>query len=112
MKRRLKVLSVIFAAALVAAGSGLSYCDEGAQVTREFGGQVMEVDWVGSLLTVGGMEEMTFFVPPGTKIIYGPETISLSDIDQDDYVVIRYIDNPSGMPKATRITVNKNYPLF
>jgi len=112
MERLVKILSVIFAAALILPGAELSYCDDSAQDIMEFRGQVQEVDWVGSLLTVKGADEMTFFVPPGTKIIYGPETISLSDIDQDDYVLVSYVDNPSGRPKAVRIVVNKTYQLF
>lgn len=113
MERLFKIsIFFILVAALISPAINISYCEDAAVEIKTFRGTVEEIDWVGSLLTVTGMDDVTFLVPPGTKIIYGTETISLSDLEISDYVVVRYIDDPSGGPKAVSITVDKSYPIF
>lgn len=99
----------LMAAMILFSGSTL-YGENGELKT--FRGQVQEIDWVGSLLTCQGGDEMTFYVPSGMRIRYGTDTVSLEDLEQGDYLLIKYIDDPTGMPKAVSISVNKNYPEF
>jgi NOL1/NOP2/fmu family ribosome biogenesis protein len=55
---------------------------------------------------------MTFYVPPGTVIRDGTGTVSLSELEQDDVVLIKYVDNPTGTPKVVSMSLNKSYPEF
>ena len=112
MRNIFKYLVVIFASVLILLTVGTCHCDDSSQNLRTFRGQVMEIDWAGSLLTCQGGDEMTFYVPSETRIRYGADTVSLEDLEQEDYVLIRYIDNPTGTPKAVSISMNKSYPEF
>ncbi|MCX5665896.1 MAG: hypothetical protein NT036_02465 [Candidatus Omnitrophica bacterium] len=105
-------LAVIFALVSIFFACGICHCDDSGQNLKTFRGQVQEIDWVGSLLTCEGTDEMTFYVPSGTKVRYGTDAVSLEDLEQDDYVLIKYIDDPTGTPKAVSISVNKTYPEF
>ncbi len=110
MNNLFKICMIIFIAILTVYGTSALYSEEGELKT--FRGTVQEIDWAGSLLTVAGMDEMTFFVPKGTKIIWGTETVGLSDMEQEDNVEVKYYDDPTGTPRAARITLNKAYPEF
>lgn len=105
-----KICVVGLMTAMILLSGSNSYCEEGELKT--FCGTVQEIDWAGSLLTVVGMDEMTFFVPQGAKIIWGTETVGLSDLEQEDNVEVKYYDDPAGTPRAARITLNKAYPEF
>ena len=107
-----KLSAVIFIAAFILWGAGLSYCEGDNRELKTFHGNVTEIDWVGSLLTVEGVDEITFFVPSDVKIKKGAEDTSLSDIELNDSVLIKYYDDPSGTPKAIRITDENTYPSF
>jgi hypothetical protein len=102
------VIGLIIAMILLS-GSHL-YCKDGELKT--FRGAVVEVDWVGSLLTVEGEDEVTFYVPPETRIMNRTEMIGLFDIEQNDNVFIKYYDDPSGPPKTVSINVETSYPSF
>lgn len=112
MVKALKYSLIFLIVSAILISGGVSYCDDSAQDVKVFRGQVMEVDWVGSMITVDGGDEVTFYVPPGMKIRHGTEMASLSDINQEDYVTVRYTDTQSGTPKAVSITLNKSYPEF
>lgn len=90
----------------------IAYCDDASRILKTFRGTVEEIDWVGSLITVMGADEITFFVPSDTRIINQTETISLSGIELSDEVLIKYYDDPSGTPKTVSITVEDAYPSF
>ena len=100
----------LVAAVILLSGGSVAYCDNGDLKT--FRGTVQEIDWAGSLLTVSGMDEMTFYVPPGTRIIWGTETVGLSDLEQEDPVVIKYYENPNGAPRASSIMLDRIYSEF
>jgi len=112
MKNIFKSSAVIFAAVSILSAGSICHCDDSSQNLRTFRGQVMEIDWVGSLLTCQGEDEMTFYVPSGIKIRYGTDTASLEDLEQGDYVLIKYTDDPAGTPKAVSITLNKSFSEF
>ena len=112
MRNIFKYLVVVFAAASIFLLCDTCRCDEVPQNLNIFRGQVQSVDWVGSLLTCQGGDEMTFYVPSGVKVRYGTDTASLEDLEQGDYVLIKYIDNPAGIPKVVSISLNKSYPEF
>jgi len=105
-----KVFVVGLIVAVILFSGSVLYCEEGE--LRTFRGQVQEIDWVGSLLTCQGGDEMTFYVPSGMSIRYGTDTVSLEDLEQGDYVLIKYLNDPTGTPKAVSISVNKTYPDF
>ncbi|MDP3792093.1 MAG: hypothetical protein Q8R38_08650 [Candidatus Omnitrophota bacterium] len=86
------------------------YCED--DELKTYRGIVQEIDWAGSLLTVAGMDEMTFYVPAGTNIVWGTETVGLSDVLQDDPVLIKYYDNPTGTPRAVKIVLEREYAEF
>lgn len=112
MRELFKSLAIIFAVVLILSASGTCRCDDSSQSLRTFRGQIAEIDWVDSLLTCQGGDEMTFYVSSGMKIRYGTDTVSFEDLEQEDYVLIRYIDDPTGTPKVVSISVNKTYPEF
>lgn len=112
MGNLLKICLVVFIAATIFFAADMSYCDDNNREVKTFRGTVQEIDWVGSLITVMGMDEMTFFVPPGTKIISGTEKASLTDIELSTYVSVKYYDDPSGTPRTVSITVEGGYPDF
>ena len=112
MRNLMKMGIIVFLAALILCTACNSYCDDSGRELKTFRGSVMEIDWVGSLLTVEGMDEITFYVPPGTRIINGVEKVSLSDIEQNENVLIKYYDDPSGTPKAASISIETSYPSF
>ncbi len=112
MKSIIRFSAVICVAILILSAGDLCYSDDSSQNLRTFRGQVQEIDWVDSLLTCQGGDEMTFYVPSGLRIRYGTDTCSLEDLEQDDYVLIKYIVDPTGTPKAVSISVNKTYPEF
>ncbi|MDO8535750.1 MAG: hypothetical protein Q7S30_01885 [Candidatus Omnitrophota bacterium] len=112
MKNTFRLLAVIFAAVSIFAAGSVCHSEDSQQELKTFRGQVAEVDWVGSLITCQGGDETTFYAPPGIKIRYGTDTASLEDLEQGDYVLIKYTDNPTGTPKAVSISLNKSYPEF
>ncbi len=112
MKKISICLAVIFALVSILFACGIGHCDDSGQNLKTFRGQVQEIDWVGSLLTCQGGDEMTFYVPSGLRVRYGTDTVSLEDLEQDDYVLIKYIDDQSETPRAVSISVNKTYPEF
>ena len=109
MKKIFKTLAVIFAAVLVFSAGSVCRCDDSPQDLKSLSGKVTNVDWVGSLLTVDGGDEITFYVPSGMDIRCGTEMVSLTDLAQGDQVLVKYVDNPPGRPKAVSIAVNKPY---
>ena len=107
-----KASVIILVAVMISLSGSMSCCADSNPDLKTFRGTVQEIDWVGSLLTVEGVDEVTFYVPPGTKIINGIETISLSSIEQSDVVLIKYYDDQSGRSTAVRISVESAYPSF
>lgn len=105
-----KICVIGLAAIMILSLGGMAYCDEGELKT--FRGSVQEIDWAGSLLTVAGMDEMTFFVPKGTKIIWGSEVVGLTELEQNDNVEVKYYDDPLGTPKAVKIILDRTYAEF
>jgi len=94
----------------------VGYC-QNSNATRQIktaNGYVIDIDWVGQTMVVRWLEsqgqvtydEITIFVPDGTKITKGSDTISLSDINMRDQVTVEYRDNSPGPLKAVSIIVN------
>ena len=110
MNSLLKASAAALVTISVLCSASLLYCDE--DELRTFRGNVQEIDFTGSLLTVASMDEMTFYVPSGTKIIWGTETVGLSDILQNDPVLVKYYDDPTGIPRAAMITLEREYSEF
>lgn len=112
MRSIFRYSAVLFAAVLIISAGGTCYCDDSPQNLKTFRGQVMDIDWAGSLLTCQGGDETTFYVPSEMRIRDGSDTISLEDLEQGDYVLIEYIDDPTETFKAVSISVDKTYPEF
>lgn len=112
MKNAFKYLTVIFAAALILSAGGVCRSDDSSQEIKTFYGQVNNIDWVGSLITVDGGYRITFYIPPGMKIRCGTAIVSLSDLHQGDRVSIRYVDDPTGTPKAVSVNLSNAYLEF
>ncbi|MFZ5800271.1 MAG: hypothetical protein ACOY3D_02700 [Candidatus Omnitrophota bacterium] len=77
-------------------------------------GNVVSVDWVGSLICVrwydqtnNVFDQMLFKVRRNAQILKGIYNIFLSDIHQQDRVAIEYYDNGLAGLVATRIEVSQ-----
>lgn len=80
------------------------------RIVRTVSGRVIEIDWVGSKLTIQPFESlnshprmMMFVVSANTGIFRGTESMGLGDIEQDDDVEIGYYVNARGENEATTI---------
>ena len=107
MRNIFKFSAVVFTVASILSAGSVCFCNGSSQDLKTFRGQVMEIDWVGSLLTCQGADEMTFYVPSGMKIRYGTDTVSFEDLEQEDYVLIKYIDNP-----LNKITLKMGFSIY
>ena len=76
-------------------------------------GQVVDVDWVASKLTVKyfsnrpghSYDELNFVITNGTTIIKGTEIVGFSDVNQSDQVVVEYYPGSLAGLQAVKITV-------
>lgn len=112
MRSLLKVCLSIFIIAVIFFNANILYCDDANRELKTFRGTVTEIDWVGSLLTVSGGDELTFSVPSSAQIINGVEKVALASIEQSDAVLIKYYDDPSGTHTAVSINIESAYPSF
>lgn len=67
-----------------------------------FSGTIESIDWVGATMTVC---DTTFTVPQSAKITKGSDTVSFSEINVKDYVLIKYRIDSDGKCVADSITV-------
>jgi hypothetical protein len=112
MRNIFKYLAVIFVAAVIISASSSCHCDDSSQSIKTFRGQILEVDWAGSLLVCQAADEISFHVPSGIRIKQGGYTVSFADLEQGDFVLIKYTDDSDETPNAVSISVNKSYPTF
>ena len=112
MKDKLFTAAIIFSLTTIFLCAGLVYAQDQRPELRTFTGNVLEVDWVGSVMTVEGVENMTFSVGPETKVTQGTGSASFSDIEQGDPVAVKYYEDPSGDSRAVRIDIKKPYPVY
>ena len=73
-----------------------------ANRTKTAQGDVTDIDWVGSILTV---DDTAFSVASDAKVIKGSDEISFSEINVGDRVKVAYIREKDGSLKAVRIVV-------
>jgi hypothetical protein len=80
------------------------------RVTHTVSGRILQIDWVGSRLTIELSEssrnpraQMVFMLPANVEFLRGTESIGLSDIDQDDDVEVEYYVNAQGENEAITI---------
>ncbi len=112
---------VIALAALLLICAAPSYCEDMDTAQREDAGEylatktlegtITSISSDGDVLTFRpfdatdqGTDELTVSVLPDAKIYKGADTISSSDIQVGDVVMVEYIDDPSGL-RAETITV-------
>lgn len=87
--------------------------DDGTKQHYTITGDVVDVDWVASQLTVRyydarpgrGYDEINFTVSADTKIIKGTDEVSLSDLNKSNQVSVEYVDNASAGLLAVKIVV-------
>jgi hypothetical protein len=104
-------IAAVLSAGIAIFSCGVAGCgEEGPLMTAS--GQVSQVDWVGSQVTIMAEQEMTFVVVPDTKIVRGTEETGMSDIQLNDYIVVKYREGPSGDYRAVRISIQRAYPEF
>ena len=65
-------------------------------------GTVTSLDWVGSMMVVGGT---AFSVPTDVNIYKGNEQIDLIEINENEQVTVTYYDDPPGVHNAATIVV-------
>ncbi len=76
---------------------------------KKAAGNVVAKDWVaGTLIVDTGGDEVTFYVPNGTKVTKGTHDSSLSEININDYVVVEYCDVCFAGLKAVTITIQSS----
>ncbi|HOW36200.1 MAG TPA: hypothetical protein PL155_07290 [Candidatus Omnitrophota bacterium] len=92
-------------------------CPVNAQIperpkTKIVTGAVVDSDWVGSKIVVkwyddlqDAYDELTVIVPDDALITKGVDTISFTDIHQDDKVKVEYYSDSFSGLKAARVTV-------
>ena len=88
----------------------LGWAADDGQSKKTISGTIDDTDWAKSIITVrysdtfsGNADEIDIIVPEGTKIMNGPESIDLADIEQSDPVTVTYYDDGVGGLKAKRI---------
>jgi len=99
---------ILFAIGVAIVVTGLAgYCysedveDTGKIKTAQ--GKVTAMDWVGSVITVEGVE---FFVPSDVAVKKGLENMSFSAVNVGDNVSITYSKKQDGSLKAVKINVS------
>ncbi|MDD5432379.1 MAG: hypothetical protein PHO70_05270 [Candidatus Omnitrophica bacterium] len=111
---KVSLIAAVFIFNMISLDTG--FCQEKTEererIIKTYSGQVTNVDWTGSLISVRSSDEKTFQVPSDVKIREQTEYISLSDIEIDDNVEISYYENSSGEAVAVSIVLNKDYPAF
>lgn len=112
MIHKLFTAAIIFSLAMIFLCAGSAYSEDQTSELRTFIGTVLEADWVGSMMTVEGVENVTFFIGPETEVIQGMESASFADIEQGDYVAVKYYEDPSGNPRAVKVDIEKPYPVY
>ena len=102
---------VVLAALLAIAGAAPCYCQNVEEMGRmeEIDGTVTSVDWVGSILVVN---DVRLSVPDEAHLYKSNDTITLSDIEIGDQVVVKYIDKPTGDDLVISATVQYNGDLY
>ena len=65
-------------------------------------GAVTSLDWVGSMIVIGGT---AFNVPIDADIYKGNDKIDLIEINENDQITITYYDDPPGVHNAATIVV-------
>ena len=99
---------------LVAVPLRASYCSEQAQKQEvsTVSGRIAVVNWVGSSFTIriiflGSIaDEMVFNISRDTKITKGGYSLTLGELQVQDYVTIEYLDQSFQGLSAMRIMVN------
>lgn len=110
MSRILGVVLIMTFGVITIAFNGYSQSAVEQEVIEEIEGAVTEIDVIGGLLVVEGLnthwhtEEMRFKVPDGLKIVQGTEDVGLQDLNISDPVVVRYYRNSSGELVVVSIT--------
>jgi hypothetical protein len=96
-----------------------SYCQNNVaeKQVKSVQGTITEVSWVASTIVVRWLEhsrtltydEISVFVPSGTKITKGASSITLGNLNVCDRVIVTYYDDPrdQGPLKALSIRVLK-----
>ena len=101
------IIAAAFAVTLLLAPC--AHCDDVTENDlRVVEGKIVAVDVANSLIIVQGGIEITFPIEPTTDFMYGSQSITLSDIGVDDYVVVEYYRQglESRVPlKVIRVTV-------
>jgi hypothetical protein len=98
----MKRLSFLLAALTILTAS--SYAQDGSEshAVQVAEGSVSSVDWVGAVITVN---DMMIYVPPGTAIHKGGDSIGLDEINLGDPVTVTYYDDSSGAHRAVNIII-------
>lgn len=112
MKHKLRAAAIVSFITVLSLGVNFFCGADQLQESRTFIGTVLETDWVGSVMTVEGVEGMTFSIGPETKVMQGTEPASFADIEQGDYVAVKYYEDPSGDARAVRVDIEKPYPIY
>jgi len=112
MNRVLGVVIIMAFGVITIVSGGNAQAPVDDQEIEEIEGVVTEIDVVGRVLAVKGMnpkqhkQELRFIVPNALKIVHGCEDIWLQDVNIADQVVVRYYRNTSGELVAVSITDN------
>lgn len=104
--------SIMIVFTIVLLFSAISFSEERPGPLKSVTGNVVEADWVGSLLIVDCGEQMTFFVPTQTRVMHEADEASFADIEQGDPVDIQYYEDSHGTLKTVGIQIRKAYPAF
>lgn len=111
----LEALLIFTLFSMVSLGGPRQYCfgNEDSRQVKIIEGNIVDIDWVAQKIVVRWLQtqgqvtfdEITIFVPDGTKITKGSDTISLSDLNMTDPVTVEYYNDSPGPLKAKSINV-------
>ena len=80
--------------------------------TKAISGNIVRMDWVGSILVVNtGGDEMTFTLPDGVKVLKSGKEVSVNDMNLNDNVTVHYCDLSFAGLKAVSIA-DENAPGY
>lgn len=103
----------IFIIGIIFVFSAFNFCAAEPREVLAVSGDVDSVDWVASELVVSWFDvesdrddQLTIFVPKGTQIIKGINSISLCDVNIGDHVKVEYYNATPGPLKAVKITIS------
>jgi len=106
-------LIVFLALSLAIVPLAFSQQDYNQQDVLTLRGQITQVDWPASAITVRylqtkdyvSFDEVTFFVPANIHIVRGSSTINLSQLQIGDQITIEYVNTSPGPLKVISMTV-------